>query len=162
MSMIGNFLQLSSDELAAMIADPSSVEAFIYPDDDEHENNIDVDKAWHGIHYLLASDAWGGEPPLANVVLGGTEIGDDVGYGPARYLTVDEVEAAARALKDITPERFRARYVAAELSQNEIYPEIWDDSDDDAVGYLTTWYETLRDYFIDAANNGHAMIKYLN
>jgi len=162
MSMIGNFLQLTSDELAALIAEPSGVEGFIYPDDEEHENNIDVDKAWQGIHFLLAGDPWGGEPPLANVVLGGTEIGDDVGYGPARYLTVDEVESAARALKDITPERFRTRYFAAELSKNEVYPDIWDDADDDAVGYLSTWYETLRDYFIDAANNGNAMLKYLN
>jgi len=160
--MIGNFLRLSSDELAALIADPSSVEDFIYPDDEERENNIDVDKAWHGIHYLLAGDAWAGEPPLANVVLGGTEIGDDVGYGPARYLTVDEVQAAADALKDIPPEKFRARYVASELSKNRIYPEIWDDADEDAIGYLTTWYETLREYYIDAATQGHAMLKYLN
>jgi hypothetical protein len=162
MSMIGNFLQLSSSELAAIIADPASVEAFIFPDDEEHENSIDVDKAWHGIHYLLAGDTSGGEPPLSNVVLGGTEIGDDVGYGPARYLTADEVQAAADALKDITPESFRTRYVAAELSTNGIYPEIWDDAADDAVGYLTTWYETLRDYYIDAATKGHAMLKYLN
>jgi hypothetical protein len=162
MSMIGNFLQLSSEELAVLLADPSRVEEFIYPEGEENEKNIDVDKAWHGIHYLLAGDTWSGEPPLANVVLGGTEIGDDVGYGPARYLTADEVRAAADALKGITPEKLRERYVASELSKNEIYPEIWDDGDDDAIGYLATWYETLRDYYIDAASKGHAMIKYLS
>ena len=161
MSMIGNFLQLSPDELAPLVADPSRTEALIYPDDEEHENSIDVDKAWHGIHYLLTGDSWGGEPPLANAVLGGTEIGDDFGYGPARYLTADEVHAVAVALKDITPDAFRVRYVPAELTKNEIYPEIWSDPDDDAVGYLTTWYETLRDYYIDAAARGHAMLKYL-
>ena len=161
MSMIGNFLRLSSDELAALVADPSSTEAFIYPNDEEHEDSIDVDKAWHGIHYLLTGDSWGGEPPLANAVLGGTEIGDDFGYGPARYLTADEVHAVAEALKDIAADAFRVRYVPSELSKNEIYPEIWDDPDDDAVGYLTTWYETLRDYYIDAAARGQAMLKYL-
>lgn len=126
------------------------------------EKSIDVDKAWHGIHYLLVGDAWDGEPPLANVVLGGTEIGGDVGYGSARYLTADAVQAVADALRDITPESFRARYVASELSQNDIYPEIWDDPDDDAVGYLAYWYETLRAYYLDAAAKGHAMLKYLN
>lgn len=162
MSMIGNFLQLLPDELSALIDDPSSVEAFIYPEDEEHENNLDVDKAWHGIHYLLAGDTAEGQPPLANAVLGGTEIGDDVGYGPARYLTVDEVRAVADALRDITPEKFRTRYVAAELLKNEIYPEIWNDADDGAIGYLTTWYEALRDYYIEAASKGRAMLKYLN
>lgn len=162
MSMIGNFLQLSSDELAVLIADPSGVESFIYPEDEQHENNIDVDKAWHGIHYLLAGDSTGGEPPLANVIPGGTEIGDDVGYGPAKYLNTDEVQAAADALRDITPDVLRSRYVASDLSKNEIYPEIWDDPDDETVGYLTSWYATLRDYYIDAAAKKNAMLKYLN
>jgi hypothetical protein len=162
MSMIGNFLQLSSAELETLIADPSSVEAFIYPEGDGCNNGIDVDKAWHGIHFLLTGDAWGGEPPLANVVLGGTEIGDDVGYGPARYLTADEVRAAADALKDIAPDVLRSRYVAMDLSENEIYPEIWDDPDDDAIGYLMSCYQTLRDYYIDASANKNAMLKYLN
>ncbi|MHB1037687.1 MAG: YfbM family protein [Pirellulales bacterium] len=162
MSMIGNFLQLSSAQLEALIADPSRVETFIYPEDEEHVNGIHVDKAWHGIHYLLAGEAWGGELPLANVVLGGTEIGEDVGYGPARYLTADEVRAAADALKDITPDVLRSRYVASELSENAIYPDIWDDPDDDAIGYLATWYQTLRDYYFDAAAKRNAMLKYLN
>jgi hypothetical protein len=162
MSMIGNFLQVSPDDLAQLIADPSSVESFIYPDDDEHEDAIDVDKAWHGIHFLLTRDAWGGEPPLANVVLGGTEIGEDVGYGPVKFLTADEVRAAAAALQGITPDAFRSRYVASELTANKIYPEIWDDADDDVAGYLTDYYATLRDYFLDAASKGHAMMKYIN
>lgn len=162
MSMIGNFLQLSSEELEALIADPSAVESFIYPDDEERERSIDIDKAWHGIHFLLAGEPWGGDPPLANVVLGGTEIGDDVGYGPARYLTAAEVQAAASALQDITPDVLRSRYVASELSENDIYPQIWDEPEDDAFGYLGPWYETLRDYFIDAAAKGNAMLKFFN
>ena len=162
MSMIGNFLQLSSDQLAALIADPASVEAFIYPEDEEREDGIDIDKAWHGIHYLLTGNASGGEPPLADVIFGGTEIGDDFGYGPARYLTADEVKAAATALKDITPEVLRSKYVASELSENEIYPETWNDPDGDAVEYLATWYQTLRDYYIDAAAKNNAMLIYLD
>lgn len=162
MSMIGNFLQLSTAQLEALIADPSRVSNFIYPEDEINENAIGVDKAWHGIHYLLTGDAWGGDLPLLNVILGGTEIGDDVGYGAARFLTADEVSAAAAALEDITPEVLRSRYVASELSKNEIYPEIWDDPHDDAFGYLGHWYETLRDYFVDAAAKQNAMLKYLN
>jgi len=161
MSMIGNFLGISPDDLNALIADPSRVESFIYPDDEEHENCIDVDKAWHGIHFLLAGDTWGGKPPLANVVLGGTEIGGDVGYGPARFLTADDVRAVADAIKEITPDKLSELYDATNLSQNEIYPDIWGD-DDDAVAYLTSWYQTLRSYYLDAAAKGQAMLKYLN
>jgi hypothetical protein len=162
MSMIGNFLQISPKELAALIADPSLVESFIYPDGEEHQSNIDVDKAWQGIHYLLTGDSGGGEPPLANVVLGGKEIGEDVGYGPATYLTSDEVQAVAAALKNITPDELRARYDASTFLENAIYPGIWDDPEDDAIGYLTTWYDTLRSYYFDAAAKKNAMLKYIN
>ena len=162
MSMIGNFLQVSPDTLAALIADPAGVEAIIYPEGDDQFPGLDVDKAWHGIHYLLTGDAWGGEAPLANVVLGGKEVGDDVGYGPARYLTVDEVRVAVDALKDITPDDLRSRYVASDLSENEIYPDIWDDPGDDAVGYLVSYYGALRDYYIAAAESSNAMLIYVN
>src|SRR5688500_4635495 len=41
----------------------------------------DADKAWHGLHYLLTKTAWGGEPPLDFIALGGTPVGDeDLGY----------------------------------------------------------------------------------
>ena len=155
MSMHGYFVQLSPEQLEALIADPSEVSGFIFSQDDQYE----IDQSWQGIHFLLTGDAWGGEVPLANVVLGGTEIGDDVGYGSACYLTADEVSAAATALKDITPDVLRSRYVATELSDNRIYPEIWDR--DDAVEFLTSWYESLRDYYMDAAAKRNAMLKYL-
>ena len=107
MSMIGNFLQVSPSDLEELIADPSGVHSVhLDPNDDEHENCIDIDKAWHGIQFLLANDPWGGEPPLANAVLGGTEIGDDVGYGPARYLNADEVRAVADTFETDYATRF--------------------------------------------------------
>ena len=53
MSMIGNFLQVTPAQLQSFVDDPSTVESFIYPDDEQNEDGIDVDKAWHGIHFLL-------------------------------------------------------------------------------------------------------------
>jgi hypothetical protein len=157
MSMIGNFLKLSPEELAELIADPSAVEEFIYPEDESRDDAIDVDKAWPGIHFLLAGDAGGGDPPLANVLLGGTEVGDDIGYGPASYLTADEVKAVANALDEIPPEAFATRYDATSLTQHGIYPEIRDESD--AAEYLSGFYKKLRDYYRDAASHGQAMLR---
>ncbi len=54
---------------SGLTAEPGNVEAFIYPDEGEHESNLDVDKAWHGIHFLLACSFWAVDSPLANVVL---------------------------------------------------------------------------------------------
>jgi hypothetical protein len=161
MSMIGNFLQLTPAELGRLDANPSEVGDFI-SSDDVMDRTIDVDKAWQGIHFLLTGDDYGGAPPAANVVLGGIEIGEDVGYGPAIYLTPAEVQDVAKFVAAMTPELLGARYVAEELSEHEIYPNIWDDPEDDAVGYLMEYYATLREYYLDAAVKGNAMLKFVN
>src|SRR3990167_6610036 len=35
----------------------------------------DMDKAWHGAHFVLTETAWEGKPPLDFLVRGGREIG---------------------------------------------------------------------------------------
>ena len=157
MSMIGNFLQLTPSELNALIANPADVESFIYPDEDENESCIDIGKAWHGIHFMLTGTQYDGDPPLSNVIFSGATIGDDVGYGPARYLTATEV---AEALRPLPPDEFAKRYDAAALTANDIYPQIW--SGDEDLDYKFSWYGTLRDYYADAAAKGNAMLQYLN
>ena len=160
MSMIGNLMQISPEMLAGFIAKPDEIESFLYPEDDEHENGIDIDKAWHGVHFLLSGDAWGGEAPLADAILGGTEIGDDAGYGPAKYLTTEEVRAVAAALRELSASALGAKYDASDLTRNEIYPAIWDEPD--SLNYLLAAYESVRSYYEEAAAKGNAMLKFLN
>lgn len=158
MSMIGNFLQLTPSDLDTLIANPSAVESFIYPDEDE--NCIDIDKAWHGIHFMLTGQQFDGDPLLSNVIFSGAVIGDDVGYGPARYLTATEVAEVAEALQSLPPDEFAKRYDATALTANDIYPQIW--SGDEDLEYILSWYGTLRDYYAGAASKGNAMLQYLN
>src|SRR5262245_50107120 len=123
MSMIGNFMRVPAELLAELRNDPERISDVLYPEDEDAPKpgaQLDVDKAWHGIHFLLNGEAWEGEPPL-NFIVGGQEIGDvDVGYGPARGFSVDEVRAIATALGPITGETLRSRYNARELTKHEI------------------------------------------
>jgi Domain of unknown function (DUF1877) len=60
-------------------------------------HEADLDKAWHGIHYLLTGTAWEGEPPLDFLVRGGRTVGTiEVGYSPARVLTAEETVRSRR------------------------------------------------------------------
>ena len=116
MSMIGNLLRISASQLKDLQQDPDDIESLLYPEDDEAENerHLDLDKAWHIIHFLLAGAAWGGTPPFASAVCGGTELGEvDVGYGPARYLTPVEVKQVADALSGIAAKELWSRFDAA-------------------------------------------------
>src|SRR5262245_43187400 len=62
---------------------------------------LDIHKSWHGLHWLLCQSAWDGPEPLKHAVLGGQEIGEDLGYGPARLVDGAKVRAVAEALAGI-------------------------------------------------------------
>jgi hypothetical protein len=163
MSMIGNYLRVSQEQLARLLRDPSDITTVVYPDGDaDHPSgtHLDIDKAWHAIQFLLTGQPWQGTPPLQNAVMGGTELGDeDVGYGPARGLTPDEVQAVSTALAAISGDLLWSRFDAKSFVAAEIYPEGWSS---DGKEYVLGHYDALRLFFADAARSGDAMILYLN
>ena len=114
------------------------------------------------LHFLLTGSAWEGDPPLHFIVAGGESIGEvDVGYGPARGFSPDEVRAIATALQPITADALRARFDAAALAKHDIYPTIWDEGDE-ACDYLVEYFEQLKTFVRDAAETRDALIVYIN
>ncbi|MBI2094267.1 MAG: YfbM family protein [Candidatus Omnitrophica bacterium] len=167
-SMIGNFRQISPKQLQEIQKDPSTIHSLLYPEDGASDEPLvasgellDVDKAWHGLHFLLTGDPWTGKPPLAYAVLGGKEIGDDVGYGPVRFLTSEQVREASQALAVLPADELRKRFDPAQFKQADIYPEIWDENDE-ALTYLLENYLRLVQFYQNAAAKGNAVLFYLN
>lgn len=124
-------------------------------------DTIDLDKAWHGIHFMLTGTAWEGEPPLNFLMQGGTVIGEvEVGYGPARGMTAAEVQTVAEALAGIDEAFMRARFDPAQMTQLDIYPGIWDrdPAEDDSLGYCLEYFGALRTFVMRAAERGAGLI----
>ncbi|SFG00821.1 protein of unknown function [Duganella sp. CF458] len=164
MSMVGYLIALPESKLAELRADEELVEEFLFPDDgdSEPENSIDLDKAWHGIHYLLTSEVEGGPEPLSLAVIGGEEFGPDIGYGPPRFLTSAQVQAIAEALTPLGRPELAARFDPQDMERKEIYPAIiWTRDGDEALDYVLDNYEVLREHFLDAATRGDAVIQLL-
>ncbi len=86
---------------------------------------LDLDKSWHLLHFLLTGDPWGGEPPLKDAIIGGTEIGPDLGSGPAHVLTPVEVGGVASALAVVREADLRSRFRPEALEKAKIYPGLW-------------------------------------
>jgi len=158
MSIIGNFLQISSQQLEALIAAPEEINSVIYME--SNDSRLDIDKAWHGIHFMLTGQQYDGTPPLSNVIFSASTVGDDLGYGPARYLTATDVTTVAELLKSLLPADFAKRYDADALIENDIYPQAW--SGDEDLDYLLSWYSRLRNYYLDATSKNNAMLQYLS
>jgi len=119
-------------------------------------HEVSIDKAWHGLHYLLCGKLEPAPGPLGQAVFGGTEIGEDQGYGPARYFTVSQVVEIAAALQSpsLEPE-LHARFDAAAMTQLGIYPGVWEPDDHN---WLIDAFRTVRDFYVAASEAEQAVV----
>src|SRR5262245_53105613 len=165
MSMIGNFRALPDEELRALFADQSRVEQLLYASffggSSNGRDELEVDKAWHGLHFLLPGTAWEGDFPLNFIAAGGEEVGDDLGYGPARALTSSDVQAVDAALEPLTRQELGERFDAGRMTELQIYPFGWSDDPDGELDYLLDFYADLRAFVRRTAERGDALLVYL-
>lgn len=128
---------------------------------DGEGKQLDLDKAWHGIHYLLTGTNFKGEFPLNFLVLGGEQAGRvEVGYGPARLFTSARVHEIAAALAPIDETSLRARFNPDEMMRLAIYPSIWDrePADDDTFAYCAEFYSEMKAFVADTASRGLGLV----
>ena len=137
-----------------------AVEGFVFPEDDnayEDGTLIDTDKAWHAIHFILSGTVYDAYLP-EGFLLGGTEIGDELAYGPARYLNVSEVKKVAQYLQALPEDVIQAQFDYKALHKNDIYPSIWDRTDTADLEYIADYYEEIRDFMLDAAKASEIVV----
>jgi hypothetical protein len=107
----------------------------------------DLQKSWHGIHYLLTGSAWEGDPPLDFLVNGGRQVGKiDPDHGPVRAFRADQSRAIYESLSALSPYELRKRFNARDMTAKEIYPDIWTRSvlEEDSLRYLMDNLDKLR------------------
>jgi len=125
--------------------------------------SLSLDKAWHGVHYVLCGQSEPGTTLLSQAVLGGAEMGDDdegfSGYGPARFFTVAEVAELGRTLSrpEVESEAAR-RFDVVKMSELKIYPG-WRISEAESdLEWIMDAFRRLRDFYSDAASKGRAIV----
>src|SRR5215510_9491357 len=80
------------------------------------EKALGLEKSWHMLHYLFTGHAGTGHAP-GDLLLSGDELGDDVGYGPARLHDERKASEFARFLDGQDLARLRARTDFAEMNR---------------------------------------------
>ena len=119
-------------------------------------SKISLDKAWHGVHYLLCGDVEPGSAIPSQAVMGGVEVGEDLGYGPARYFEAGEVNQIAHALSAASLEtEMIARFDPAQMTSLGIYPGGWKAGD---VDWLMEEFRRLRKFYDDASTAKLAIV----
>ncbi len=160
--MIGNLRPASDSEIERLLANPSEITRFLYGADAESRERVVLNKAWHAIHFALTGSRLGGEEPLNFLVSEGTPVGEvDVGFGPARVLTSQQVSQIAAALAPIEPDEVARRVDLTRFDQEVIYPGNWQ-RNGFGVDYVSSSYREMRDLIERAAERGEGLVLYIN
>ncbi|MEH2174352.1 YfbM family protein [Nostoc sp.] len=169
--MIGHYRRIPPNRLTELQNNPESIVTFLFPGDEVDEVSesdgryLNIDKAWHGLHFLLTGSALPNDSPLTNVVMGGTPLGDpenpDFDFGPARFLSPQEVQEVAKELSEISKIDLEARFDPSVLLKADVYPHIWQEGKE-ALEYITDYYIYVVEFFQEAAKCGDVVLLYIS
>ena len=148
---------LEPEELAAVSANSKVVVDLLEDEPPNPKLAVDLDTAWHGIHWLLTGTAYDAESPAGQAIFGGDPIGHNLGNGPAHLLDGRTVKRIADALRNLSADDLAARYDPDSMLAADIYPGFWFDP---AVfeELLRPRYRELRKFYRRAAKNGRAIL----
>jgi hypothetical protein len=120
-------------------------------------DSVLLEKAWHGLHYLLTGETWEGHGPLAFLLAGGEQLGDD-DESPLRWFAPDEAKQIHQALSGVSDDQLWSRFDANEMEQQQIYPGIWDEPEGDLKDEYLTYFRELKQVVAAAAKSGQGLL----
>lgn len=167
MSMIGNLLRVSNAELQSYLENSGLLEERVYPEDYAEDSCLlDLDKAWESIYFLLtgctSSDFEKAEPPLSLILFNGALIDEnqDMGYGPATYVSSEQVKEILKALPDLKKEELRSKFESLKYKDSELYP--FNPDSEDMFDYIFDYYKEMKEFYGLASENNQAIISFIN
>ncbi|WP_222723542.1 YfbM family protein [Streptomyces sp. MS191] len=165
MSMNGEYLRVTPAELDRALKDPEWAWELVEEVQDAQEEgepapaearHFTTHQTWHLLGFLLQRAAFPvdivhGEEPLTT---------DHWGYGPPQYLTPERVQLAADTLHRTTYGQLVRGVDPSELTEAEIYPQIWDTPT--SLEWADDLFTPLTEFFGGAASTGHAMLIWID
>ncbi|MEV7174187.1 YfbM family protein [Streptomyces sp. NPDC093224] len=166
MSINGEYLRVTPEELTRALNDPEWAMDFAEETQDAQDDNetppaearhFTTHGTWHMLDFLLRRSVF----PV-DIVHGEETVAEaeDWGYGPPRYVTADRVRVAADALTRTTYDRLIRGVDPHELAAAEIYPQIWDSPT--SLEWARDLFTGLTAFFQAAAADGHAVVIWLD
>jgi Domain of unknown function (DUF1877) len=124
----------------------------------QRSTSLSLEKAWHGLHYLLTGSAAEGDLPLAFLLQGGEEVGEDDSYGPPRLFSPDEVEEIDAALSAISDDQLWSRFDPEQMSAEGVYPDCWDEPEQDLREEYLSYFHEMKKIVSLANTRGDALL----
>jgi hypothetical protein len=128
--------------------------------------HCDLEKTWHGLHFLFTGTAWEGSEPACYLIRGGEALGDadELGYSVLQAVRPAETRAFSAFLASLTRQDLERRFDAGRMMTLEIYPETWARKSSDRhseLGCLLDSFDDLQTFVGDTARAGDGLVGYV-
>ena len=155
--ILGLLLRLSPITISEVDPDASSSSSAVDP-----EKTLDIDKAWHGLHFLFTGSGDEGSEPACYMLKGGHELDDD---GFARALKPEQVRRFAGFLASLTEADLDRRYNPERMTTLKIYPfDDWNRQavEEDPRRWLHDALQDLRGFVQRLADAGDGLVVHIS
>ncbi|MEL7499151.1 MAG: YfbM family protein [Planctomycetota bacterium] len=156
--MTANLIKVSRETLANVQSDPTLIETLVMDTIQgtaDPGDGLDLYKSWNAMHVLLNDGACGAE---SDAIMGGTPIGEDLGFGPARFLNDREVADISAALSRISTSDFESRFDVAKMK--DVYAFHQENADDEWP-ILSKLFAETKTFYASAAQATNGVILFL-
>lgn len=175
MGMTLLLVQFSMEKLQDYLKNPQHFENDLPElENSEVNSSCDLDKAWEAIHYLLTGSTIGGflvtgkkrsdnNHPLTQAVYSDQFFDEkqDLGVGPASYLTSEQVKDINNFLQQLDESVLRDRYNPVAMTEIGIYPHFWNDNHF-LLDYVVNSFRKFKAFYSEAASKNHSIASYVN
>lgn len=156
---------LDADESAAIASgrlDPTVVAerthaAIWNPSGDSSRRVCSMGKLWHAVHFVLTGSAWETSMGIGELILGGEPVGDDLGYGPARFHAATKVAKFDDGLAALPDSELRDRFSTSAMADAAVMPNLWDEPEDELWNEVQGYVQELRPFLAQARADGLAL-----
>ncbi|EFH05982.1 hypothetical protein HMPREF0220_3016 [Clostridioides difficile NAP08] len=162
MGMIGCYTKISEENVFKLQQAEENLQDFVFEDSNEN-STINIDKAWHAIHFTLTGCPFGGDEDniFSKLVLSGNILMEIDGEFPVMLITANDVKKLSKAMNSLEEQEFRKRFNINEMLENNIYPVMNDESEDDFFEYVWANLIELKRFIQEASDDGQAVIFFI-
>lgn len=158
MGMYGSVIALTAADYERVCRDPDVLGEFTNFENPQAAC-CDLQKAWHGLHFLLTGEADPTELPLGFIVGGGVPVeGNDSEYGSTRWVTPENVRSINEILLPMSDDDLWAHFNPEVMNEKGVYPVIWDEEEADLREEYTMYFQDIKKFVAEAAASGMGLV----
>ncbi|WP_322903525.1 YfbM family protein [Paenibacillus campi] len=157
MGMIGAYLAVDRIVLDQLAEGKLKLE---HIDCDQYAD-LDIDKSWQAIHFMLCNRLDNGTPPQGYVVPMISEQFLEFGQYGAFYLLPEQVQQASVFLQSLTEAELSKLYHFDVLAEAQIYPIYEGDNGAEFFEYVAEYVQQIQSFYAETVLKQQGIIFYI-